>query len=60
MQEEAGEAMRSCQNAEEKAKNAAAEVGALTACSRLPSRVDWSSSHRSEAKVQPKRILLIL
>lgn len=60
MQKEAREAMWRFQNAEEKAKKTAAEVGALTACSLLPSRADWSSSHWWEATLQPKRIPLIL
>lgn len=60
MQKEAEEAVQRCQNAEEKAKKAATEVGPLTARSLLSSRVDWSSSQGAEAALQPKRIPLIL
>lgn len=60
MQKEAEEAVQACQNAEEKAKKAATEVGVLTACSLLPSRVDWNGSQGVEPNLQPKRIPLIL
>ena len=59
MQKEAEEVVQECQNAEEKAKKAAIEVGPLTTYSILSPRVHWRSGQGAGAHLQPKSIPLI-
>lgn len=60
MQKEAEEVMRGCQSAEDKAKKPPTEVGPLTVCLLLSFGVDGSGSQGARAKLQTKRIPLIL